>query len=435
MLNDPVHEAPLTYDEAKKLAIHQDVAVRKSLAEREDIRPEILFYLAGDPSVEVRKVITHNKATPARAYVNLAKDKNVEIRSALAKKIALLAPKLTAFEVDRVQSYAYQALEALTSDQITQVRTILAETLKDIAQAPEELVKRLAKDSVLSVCSPILEHSSVLSEHDLLDIIASGISSGALGAISSRADVSVCISDAIVETNDVPAITTLLCNDSAQIREETLDLLVERAEKIDEWHGPLVHRPVLHNQGAQRLAEFVADNLLESLKSRKDLSPKTLSNVRKEVNRRIEVSHTAKSKAVNNIDANGSNADLKDEYAWLFQQSPHVIAQNLKRMDRLNAQVIVNALNEDEYDFVVAALAEKAGVQISVAQRMIAMRSARGLAALCWKAGMDARTSIRIQAKVGHIPAGDILQDNAEEFALNNDELQWQIDFFVNMAV
>jgi len=269
MTNDPIHEAPLTYEEAKKLAQHQDVTIRKSLAGREDIRPEILYYLAGDPSAEVRKAITKNKTTPARAYVELAKDSNDEIRSDLAEKIAALAPKLSAYEVDRVQSYAYQALEILASDQLSNVRSILADTLKDVTQAPEELIKRLACDSELSVSSPVLEHSPVLNDMDLMDIIASGISSGALGAISNRATVSAPVSDAIVETNDVPAITTLLCNESAQIREETLDDLVERSQSVEEWQGPLVHRPVLNNKAAQRLAEFVAENLLNSLKKRR----------------------------------------------------------------------------------------------------------------------------------------------------------------------
>jgi len=362
MVNNPVHDAPLTYEEAKELAQHQDLTVRKSLAEREDIRPEILYYLAGDPAPEVRKAITQNKSTPAMAYIDLAKDNNDEIRSDLAEKIANLAPKLTAYEVDRVQSYAFQALEILASDQLANVRKILAQTLKDVAKAPEELIVKLARDSELSVSNPILENSPVLTDHDLLDIIASGISSGALGAISNRATVSASVSDAIVDTNDVPAITTLLCNDSAQIREDTLDELIERSQDIEEWQGPLVHRPSLNNHAAQRLAEFVAENLLESLKSRDDLSPKTLSIVRKEVNRRLEVSHKAKPQKINYDDEGGTNKELRDEYGWLFQQPPHVIAQNLSRMNRLTPQVIANALHEGDYDFVIAGLAERAGI-------------------------------------------------------------------------
>ncbi|SCA57022.1 conserved hypothetical protein [Candidatus Terasakiella magnetica] len=434
MVKDPAHDAPLTYEEAKEMARHHDVAVRKTLAEREDIRPEILFYLAGDAAPEVRKAIALNKNTPSHAYVELAKDSNDEIRSDLAKKITDLAPKLTAYEVDRVQSYAYQALEILASDQLANIRVILAETLKDVAQAPEEVIKTLAHDSELSVACPVLEHSPVLRDEDLLDIISSGISSGALGAISNRSTVSSDVSDAIVETHDVPAITTLLCNDSAQIREETLDHLIEESQDITEWQGPLVQRPVLSTHAVRRLAEFVADNLMDALQEREDMSAEVLGAVRDEVNRRIAQTHKEPSVVEKTLEVRNNN-DLRKEYAWLFQQPPHVIAQNLKRMDRLDQQVIINAMAEGENEFVVAALAEKASLHLSVAQRMITMRSARGVSALCWKAGMEARVAAHIQAKVAHIPAEDILKHNKGGYALNEEELQWQVDFFNNMSV
>jgi len=211
--------------------------------------------------------------------------------------------------------------------------------------------------------------------------------------------------------------------------------LIERSQDIEEWQGPLVHRPSLNNHAAQRLAEFVAENLLESLKSRDDLSPKTLSIVRKEVNRRLEVSHKAKPQKINYDDEGGTNKELRDEYGWLFQQPPHVIAQNLSRMNRLTPQVIANALHEGDYDFVIAGLAERAGIHMSVAQRMIAMRSARGITALCWKAEMKAKCAVRIQAKAAHIPLDDIVLDSDDDYTMTEEELQWQIDFFANMAV
>jgi uncharacterized protein (DUF2336 family) len=435
MTQDPAHNAPLTYEEAKELARHQDIAVRKSLAEREDIRPEILFYLAGDPEAEVRKAIAQNKSTPARAYVDLAKDSNDEIRTGLAEKIATLAPKLTAYEVDRVQSYAFQALEILASDQLHNVRQVLAATLKDVAKAPEELIKTLAKDSELSVAGPVLEHSPVLTDEDLLELISSGISSGALGAISNRTSVSFAVSDAIVDTHDVPAITTLLCNDSAQIREETLDQLIEESKEVTQWQGPLVNRPVLSETSAQRLAQFVAGNLLDNLKSRNDLSDSTLEIIREEVSRRLQQTHNPTQTQPIPQAEEGGNSNLRREYAWLFQQPSHIIAQNLKRMGRLKPQVILNALAEGDNAFVIAALSELANVASPVAHRMVAMHSARGIVSLCWKAGIDAENATHIQVKVGHVSASDILKADNGNYALTPEEMEWQLEFFSNMAV
>ncbi|WP_135081106.1 DUF2336 domain-containing protein [Terasakiella sp. SH-1] len=435
MTKDPVHDAPLTYEEARELARHQDVTVRKSLAEREDIRPEILFYLAGDKDSEVRRAITENKSTPAQAYVELARDSNDDIRSNLAEKIAKLAPTLSASQVDKMQNFTFQALEILASDQLTQVRSVLADTLKDVANVPEDVILKLAKDAELAVSCPVLEHSPVLSDEDLQEIISSGISSGALGAISNRAHVSSDVSDAIVGTNDVSAITTLLCNDSAQIREDTLDQLIEESRNVTEWQGPLVHRPVLSDQASRRLAEFVADNLLDTLKGREDIAPTTLSVIRKEMNRRLKHSEAPETTVVEVKAQKGGNKELRREYQWLFQQPPQEIAQNLKRMNRLNVQVIVNALAEGEYDFVVACIAEQANLHISIAQRMIAMRSARGITALCWKSGLSARMAVEVQTRVGHIPAEDVVRPHKGKYALSEEELQWQVDFFNNMSM
>ena len=41
----------ITYEQARDLLDHPDVEVRRGLAERDDLEPEILFYLANDPDV------------------------------------------------------------------------------------------------------------------------------------------------------------------------------------------------------------------------------------------------------------------------------------------------------------------------------------------------------------------------------------------------
>lgn len=108
---------------------------------------------------------------------------------------------------------------------------------------PPPLVKQLATDSYLTVCGPVVEYSPALTEEDLLEIIESPPIQGALGAISRRACVGETVSHAISECNDVEAISDLLANPSVQIREETLDSLIEGAPTVTIWHKPLVNRP------------------------------------------------------------------------------------------------------------------------------------------------------------------------------------------------
>src|SRR3546814_5986557 len=94
-----------------------------------------------------------------------------------------------------------------------------------------DLIQRLARDAEDVVACPVLEFSPLLSEEDLLEIIASAGLSSRLCAISRRRNLGEAISDAIVQRNDREAVSELLANGSAQIREETLDSLIAASVK------------------------------------------------------------------------------------------------------------------------------------------------------------------------------------------------------------
>ncbi|MBL6931867.1 MAG: DUF2336 domain-containing protein, partial [Rhodospirillales bacterium] len=258
-------DAPLSYNEARNLANDNDTAVRCKLAAREDLTPEILYFLAEDKAPEVRRTVAANASAPRQTHTLLAQDKDAEVRFGLAEKLARIAPDLSDDERDKLRQSTHESLNLLAKDEIIKVRQILSETLKDVANAPPDVVKRLALDSELVVAGPVLECSPVLNDEDLIEIIAHGTAKGGLNAISSRQGVGEGVSDAIVATNDETAIADLLGNDTAQIREQTLDDLIEKADNIELWHAPLVSRPKLPSGAATRLAQFVADTLLEKL--------------------------------------------------------------------------------------------------------------------------------------------------------------------------
>ena len=86
---------PITYDQEKDLAKDDDVELRADLASREDARPEILYFLAEDKSVKVRRQVARNTATPRQADKILARDVDDEVRMDLARKIGRLIPGLS----------------------------------------------------------------------------------------------------------------------------------------------------------------------------------------------------------------------------------------------------------------------------------------------------------------------------------------------------
>jgi hypothetical protein len=90
--------------------------VRRALAERADLKPEILYYLAEDSDAEVRKAVAKNHASPRQTDVLLANDDDADVRGDLAGKIARLAPGLSLDEQDKDRQATYEVLETLAKD-------------------------------------------------------------------------------------------------------------------------------------------------------------------------------------------------------------------------------------------------------------------------------------------------------------------------------
>ncbi|HVI52396.1 MAG TPA: DUF2336 domain-containing protein [Candidatus Sulfotelmatobacter sp.] len=421
-------EADLSYEEAKELARHKDPEVRRTLAARPDLRPEILYYLAEDPHPDVRRQIAANQATPIQADLRLAADIDPSVRGDLAAKIARLAPGLSADEQDRLRLMTYEALALLARDQITRVRQILAEALKDVANAPPELIRALAHDSELAVSNPVLQFSPVLSDEDLLEIINSSPINGKLTAISKRQDVKAPVADAIARSDDIDAIAVLLANPSAQIREETLDMLLDRAPDHETWHGPLVRRPQLSARAATRLARFVAESLLQVLQERPDLDPETKAAVAAVVRRRVE-------------EVGSDMADFqRGVSAPQFQQSvgegPMEVAERLLKAGQLEEPAIMSAIASGDEDFVAAALATRSSLPFALAQKIITTRSAKGMTALVWRARLGMSIAVLAQIRLAKIAPSDVIRpkSGSHAFPLTAEEMNWQIEFFQTMV-
>lgn len=405
-------KTPLDYEEAKKLARHKDVKVRLKLANREDLPPEILYFLAEDKSATVRQAIAKNIASPRQADLLLSKDDDDEVRFGLVEKIGRLLPDLTLPEREKVRDVTHQILVLLAHDQAVRVRRILSETLKDIAHAPPDVIRRLARDVELVVCAPVLEHSPVLTDEDLLEIISSVPVKGALSAISKRSSLSPDLTDAIYEADDEDAIGVMLGNASAQIREDTLDRIVDRAEGIEGWHGPLANRPRLSRKTVLRLAEFVAENLMDALKNRTDIDMETAEAVREEFSRRMEAAERARAR-----DEGGSQTER---------------AKKLFDKGELSDALVREAAQSGEEDFVRTALALKSGIKASVIAKIFDIASVKGVVALCWKAQLSMPTAVVIQKRIVHIAPREVQGSVDGDYPFNDDEMQWQLEFFAD---
>ena len=113
-----------------------------------------------------------NPAAPPAVLGVLVHDADERVRALLARKLAALAPCLTETEQLRLSQQVIEALRCLVGDTAVRVRAAIAAVLKDMPNAPRELVLRLARDTQIEVSEPVIRLSPLLVEADLLSLLA-----------------------------------------------------------------------------------------------------------------------------------------------------------------------------------------------------------------------------------------------------------------------
>lgn len=375
----------MDYGEAKRIAGEKDPAVRERLARREDVQPEILYFLAGDESPHVRRAIAENEQAPRHADVLLVNDRDDEVRCLLARKIARLAPELKPDQQSLLKKLTLDVLEQLARDQLPRVRQIIAEEVRYLSNLPSDLIKRLARDAELAVCAPILQFSPLLSDDDLIEIIRSRPVQGALQAIAARNGIGGDVSDAVVAAEDERAVAELLGNRSAQIREETLDRILDAAPTKEIWHKPLVERDDLSHRAVTRIAKFLSASLLAILEAKHNIAPETTAEVAAAIDRRLSADGMAE-------------AGL-----------PEHRAADLHKDGKLGEEVIVEAIKRGDRDFLTEALALKTGFSPERVRSVLESRAPRTIVALCWKAGLGMRTAQQVEIRIARLPPADVI--------------------------
>ncbi|MBB4266784.1 DUF2336 domain-containing protein [Roseospira visakhapatnamensis] len=410
---------PLSYAEARALAADPDPAVRRTLARRTDLVPEVLYFLAEDQDPEVRRAIADNVSTPLKAFLLLTQDSDVDVRLTLVQRIAALAPGLSDDERTRVRHIVDEVLTHLAQDQIPRVRALLSEALKHVVGAPAAVIKRLARDVEVAVATPVLTFSPVLNDTDLLEIIRVRPVSAKLSAIARRAGLNTPVTDAIAATDDALAITDMLANQGAQIREETLDTLITRATQHPEWHNPLVHRPRLHREAARRLALFVSDTLVRALILRRDLDPEAAVAVADAVRRRLGDDGLTGALLDHGPNWRDTLRDVHDHVVNRIKDGGDPIALLDAAMaagDRIETTALIGAM---------------AGISPFAVAATVKAASIKGVVSMAWKAGLDAAQAVTLQRWLANIPPNEVLlPDDAGEFRLGPPEMDWQVEMF-----
>jgi uncharacterized protein (DUF2336 family) len=94
-------------------------------------------------------------AAPAEILTKLAAGPSVRVRTLCAARLANLAPRLDAGAQSPLHQQAVAALARLVEDEAVRVRAAIAGAVKEMPDAPREVMLRLARDSAIEVSGPV----------------------------------------------------------------------------------------------------------------------------------------------------------------------------------------------------------------------------------------------------------------------------------------
>ncbi len=298
--------------------------------------------------------------TLSRADVDrLMRDSSPATRADTAAKVArqIDVSELSKTELDLVEDICRLMLR----DVEVQVRAALSENLKHCVAVPKDVALALARD-VGEVALPVLEFSKVLSDEDLIEIIATQDTSKQI-AIARRENVSADVADALVDSEKEEVVAELVANDSATVREATLAHIVQRFKDSDRVKTPLAQRSKLPVRVAEQLVSLVSEQLRQHLVSKHDLDKDLAKDI-------VDQSRERATMTLSGVD---TAAEL---------------VRTLSANGRLTSSIIIRAVCMGDMFFFEWALAMLTKTPIENARTLVHDRDPRGLRSMLLRCGL-----------------------------------------------
>lgn len=260
------------------------------------------------------------------------------------------------------------ALLMLLDDASPLVRQAMADVFARAIDAPPSIVAALSVDQP-AIAVLILEHSPLLIDADLVDIVATG-NPETQSAIARRTELPPSVSAAIAEVGSASAALELIENPAAALAPFSLDRIVERHGHLAAVREALLALQDLPAATRLALAERLSSTLAHFVTARRWLNPDRAQRATMEALERSTVNVAAKSR--------GSDMTA--------------LIKHLRSTGQLNAGLVLRALLSGNLDLFEEALVELSGLSRHRVAALVHDRSAVSLNALLAKAGMPEST-------------------------------------------
>ncbi len=196
----------------------------------------------------------------------LAENRAVFARSSLFERVSGLLFEGEGELKPEVRLLIDEILVGLIGQVEQQVRQKVARRLSELKAPPVALTKLLATAEI-SVARPILEHSPVLTDHDLLSIISEETADHRL-AVAKREVLTASISAALAAKHEPKVIEALLANAGAIIPVDVFDDLIALSKSVDSIRKPLLTRNDLPKDLAHQMFWWVTAALRHTILER-----------------------------------------------------------------------------------------------------------------------------------------------------------------------
>jgi uncharacterized protein (DUF2336 family) len=272
------------------------------------------------------------------------------------------------------------ALLMLLDDASPLVRQAMAEVFSRSTEAPAAIVQALSLDQA-SVALPVLEHSPLLIDADLVDIIATG--NGEMQcAIARRIHLPASVCAAIAEVGTAAAALELIENAYAELAPFSWDRIVERHGHLAAIRESMLVLEDLPAATRLALVAKLSDTLAQFVVARNWLSP----------DRADRRTNEARDRSTINIAARSYGEEMRG------------LVRHLRATGQLTAGLILRALLSGNQDLFESALAELSDLPQARVSALLHDRGSASLQALLQRAGLPESTfaAFKVALDVSH---------------------------------
>ncbi|CCQ74694.1 DUF2336 domain-containing protein [Magnetospira sp. QH-2] len=338
-------------------------------------------------------------AVDSNYLLALARKKSKQSRSELAKMVAAFFNTGSDELNDRARSLIYDILHQVIADVENSVRHNLSEVLSEQDTAPRDLLRFLGNDE-FAVAEPILLHSQVLMDEDLIEIIRHRTLEHQM-AIAARRNISSDLSHELALTGEESVILRLLHNGDSDISRQTMEYLVEKSRTMSSIQEPIVRRNDLDEDLARKMVFWVSAALRSYILETWRLDPAL-------------------------VDEALEKTIIKERRLYELAGRKFVPGQDListlmaTQEDRM--QLLVAALHEGEVPLFISMFRQVSGLRARLVRRILFEPGGEGLAIACRAIGLnrDAYGDIYVLSRMARAGAGeDIATDPEPKTALD----------------